>query len=196
MDIAVDSTGFSTSNRSKWYDIRIKRKSSRKECIKLHISIDVNTGVIHSFTITSWNRHDSREFKRLIKNLPELGNVLGDKAYSSRVNCQLVADRGGRPYLYFKGNVKNIAKGKPAWTLSIREFKKDRDSWLAVYHLRSIIESVFSSMKKRWGGFLRSRRKHMQKRELALKVLVYNIKQVLMARYARENGIPLWVPVE
>ena len=77
MDIAVDSTGFSTSNRSKWYDIRIKRKSSRKECIKLHISIDVNTGVIHSFTITSWNRHDSREFKRLIKNLPELGNSTG-----------------------------------------------------------------------------------------------------------------------
>ncbi|MCD6237325.1 MAG: hypothetical protein J7K13_05170, partial [Thermoplasmata archaeon] len=33
MDVAVDSTGFSTNNRSKWYDIRIKHKSSRRECI-------------------------------------------------------------------------------------------------------------------------------------------------------------------
>ena len=82
MDIAVDSTGFSTSNRSRWYDIRIKRKSSRREYVKLHLSVDIETGVTFSFTITSWNRHDSKEFKRLINGLPELWNVLGDKACS------------------------------------------------------------------------------------------------------------------
>lgn len=195
MDIAVDSTGFSTSNRSRWYDIRIKRRSSRKECIKLHISIDIETGVILSFTITSWNRHDSPEFKRLIQGLSVLGNVLGDKAYSSRVNCQMVADKKGKPYLYFKDNATNKAKGKPAWIVSIREFKSNRENWLAVYHLRSIIESVFSSIKKRWGSFLSSRKKRMQRKELALKVLVYNLKQVLMVKYAREKGIPLWIPV-
>jgi len=195
MNIAVDSTGFSTSNRSKWYDIRIKRENSKRECIKLHLSVDIETGVTFSFTITSWNRHDSREFKRLINGLPELGNVIGDKAYSSRVNCQLVVDKKGKPYLYFKGNVKSTAKGKPAWIISLREFKNDKENWLAVYHLRSIIESVFSSIKRRWGSFLRSRKKWMQKKELALKVLVYNIKQVLMVRHAREKGIPLWIPV-
>ena len=103
MDIAVDSTGFSTNNRIRWYDIRVKRRSSRKEFIKLHISIDIETDVTFSLTITSWNRYDSKEFKRLINSLPELGNVLGDKAYSSRVNCQLVVDKKGKPYLYFKG---------------------------------------------------------------------------------------------
>jgi transposase len=196
MDIAVDSSGFSTTSRSTWYDIRIKRRSSRRECIKLHIGIDVETGVIHSFTITSWNRHDSPEFKRLIQSLPVLGNVVGDKAYSSRVNCQLVADKKGKPYLYFKDNATDKAKGKPAWIISIRKFKKDKEDWLTIYHLRSIIESVFSSIKKRWGSFLRSRKKRMQKRELALKVLVYNLKQVLMVKYAREKGIPLWILVK
>ena len=66
-----------------------------------------------------------------------------------RVNCQLVADKNGKPYMYFKGNATNKAKGKPAWIISIREFKKDKESWLEVYHLRSIVESVFSSIKKR-----------------------------------------------
>jgi len=195
MDIAVDSTGFGTSNRSRWYDIRIKRKSSRREYVKLHLSVDIETGVTFSFTITSWNRHDSKEFKRLINSLPELGNVLGDKAYSSRANCQLVVDKKGKPYLCFRENATSKAKGKSAWIISLREFKNDKEKWLAIYHLRSIIESVFSSIKRRWGSFLYSRKKWMQRKELALKVLVYNIKQVLMVRYARENGIPLWVPV-
>jgi hypothetical protein len=35
-------------------------------------------------------------------------------------------------------------------------------------------------MKRRWGSFLQSRKRWMQKRELALKVFAYNVKQVLM----------------
>jgi len=196
MNIAVDSTGFRTNNSSIWYDIRIKRRNKRRDCIKLHISVDVDTGVIHWFTVTDWNRHDSPEFKNLIKHLPELGNVLGDKAYSSRNNCQIAADKNGVPFLHFKDNVTNYAKGKPAWIISIREYKNNAKEWLSTYHLRSIVESVFSSIKKRWGSFLRSRRKWMQKKELSLKVLSYNVKQVLLVHYAEERKIPLWKPVE
>jgi len=196
MNIVVDSTGFRTNTSSLWYDIRIKRRGKRRDCIKLHISVDVDTGVIHWFTMTPWNRHDSTEFENLLKHLPELGNVFGDKALSSRGNCQLVADKKGVPYLHFKGNVTSNAKGKPAWIISFRAYQKDKEAWLAVYHLRSIVESVFSSIKKRWNSFLRSRRKWMQKKELSLKVLSYNVKQVLLVRYAEERQIPLWKFVE
>ena len=196
MNIAVDSTGFRTSNSSTWYDIRIKRKNKRKDCIKLHISMDIDTGIIHWFTMTPWNRHDSKEFENLIKHLPQLGATFGDKAYSSRRNYQLVVSKNGTPFLCFKDNATNKAKGKPAWTVYIRRYKKDKETWLSVYHFRSIVESVFSSIKKRWGNFLNSKKKWMQKKEMALKVLVYNLKQVLMIRYARERGIPLWIPIE
>lgn len=70
------------------------------------------------------------------------------------------------------------------------------EAWLAIYHLRSIIESVFSSIKKRWGNFLHSKKRWMQKKELALKVFSYNVKQVLMVRYAKERKVPLWIPVK
>ncbi len=196
MNIAVDGTGFRTGNSSVWYDIRIKRKNTRKDCIKLHISVDVDTGVIHWFTMTPSKRHDSPEFKNLIKHLPELGNVLGDKGYSSRNNCQIVADKNGKPYLHFKDNATNKAKSKPAWIISIRDYKNNTEEWLSIYHLRSIVECVFSSIKKRWGSFLRSRKKWMQKKELSLKVLSYNVKQVLLVRYADERKIPLWKIIE
>jgi hypothetical protein len=62
--------------------------------------------------------------------------------------------------------------------------------------MRSIIESVFSSIKKRQGSFLQSRKQWMQKRELALKVFSYNVKQMLMVRYAKERKVPLWIPVK
>ena len=59
--------------------------------------------------------------------------------------------------------------------------------------MRSIGESVFSSMKRRGGSFLQSRKRWMQKRELALKVFAYDVKQVLMVRYARDRKVALWV---
>jgi transposase len=193
MTIAVDSTGFSTHQSSTWYEIRIARQGSRRDCIKLHISVDVHTGVVHSFTITRWNRHDSREFGRLIKHLPELEKVLGDAAYSSRANCQLVADKHGTPYLSFRRDAARRPHGSLAYVISFRARNVDPERWLAVYHLRSIVESVFSSMKRRWGSFLQSRKRWMQKRELALKVFAYDVKQVLMVRYARERKVALWV---
>jgi transposase len=196
MNVAVDSTGFRTGDSSIWYDIRIGRKNTKRDCIKLHISMNVDTGIIHWFTITPSKRHDSPEFSTLLKHLPAVGDVYGDKGYSSRKNCQIVADKKGTPYLCFKDNATNKAKGKPAWIISIRSFKKQKEKWLDTYHARSIVESVFSSIKRRWGSFLRSRRKWMQKKELSLKVLSYNIKQVLLITYAKESKIPLWKSCE
>jgi len=196
MNIAVDSTGFRTGNSSIWYDIRIRRRNKRKDCLKLHISVDVDTGVIHDFTMTSWNHYDSKEFEQLIKNLPDLGATFGDKGYSSRRNCQLVADKNGVPYLLFKDNTTSKSKGKPAWIISFRTYRNDTEEWLSVYHLRSIVEGVFSSIKRRWRSYLLSKKQWMQKKELSLKVLSYNVKQVLMVQHAMKCRIPLWKTIE
>ncbi|MFW6141222.1 MAG: transposase [Candidatus Saliniplasma sp.] len=63
----VDSTGFSTKNSSKWFDIRMKRQINRKEYLKSHIAVDVHTGFIHQFSITDGTSHDSPLFESLIK---------------------------------------------------------------------------------------------------------------------------------
>jgi len=196
MSIAVDSSGFSTSNRSKWFDIRIQKNNSRKEYLKLHIAVDIDTGIIHHFTITSGEKHDSPEFKRLMKNLPQVNEVMADKAYPSRENCQIVADKNGEPFLHFRGNAIPAAKGKPAWKISYYGYTDNEKEWMEIYYQREIVEAVFSSIKQRWNDFIFSKRGWLRWRELALKVLVYNLKQMLYCRRAEELGVDLWIQVK
>ncbi len=193
MNVALDSSGFSLKTSSKWFDIRIKRKSEKKDYIKLHIVIDVDTGIILHFSITDWKSADSKEFKRLIKDLPCLNKVAGDKAYSSRVNCQAVADKKGKPFLCFKANATGKAKGYPAWQISFNAYMDNPKEWMDEYHIRSIVEAVFSSIKRCLGSDIKSIKGWLKRRELAIKVLVYNIKRVLYIKKAEELGIPLWV---
>jgi hypothetical protein len=113
MTVAVDASGMSTTDRSVWFDIRIGRKNSRRECVKLHIVVDVDTGVIHKFTMTPWYRDDSPQFERLMRELPGIAAALGDKAYCSRRNCEIVTKMGGKSYLLFKSNTTAKAKAHP-----------------------------------------------------------------------------------
>ncbi len=191
MTVAVDASGMSTIDRSVWFDIRIGGKNSRKDCVKLHIVIDVDTGVIHHFTMTPWYRGDSTQFERLMRELPNIAAALGDKAYSSHKNCQIVAQMGGKSFLLFKSNATAKAKAHPEWRRSFLEFTEDREGWMAVYHLRSIVEGVFSSLKKSWGSALRSRKYWNQRKELALKVLAYDVRQILYNQRAKELGVDL-----
>ncbi len=196
MNIAVDSTGFSTSNSSKWFDIRIKSKSSKKEYLKLHVAIDVQTGIIHQFSITDGKAHDSPVFKRLLKYLPQVEKVMGDAAYSSRKNCQLVHDKNGKPFLSFNDNATGRAKGFPAWKASFSSYSENEEEWLDEYHDRELVEAVFNSIKQRWNDYITSRKGWFKWRELALKVLVYNTKQMLYCRRAKELSVSLWIPAK
>jgi transposase len=169
MDVAVDSSGFSLKTSSKWFDIRIKRKSEKKDYLKLHIVIDVDTEIIWHFITTDWKGADAKQFKRLIRDLPRIRKAAGDKAYSSRVNCQTVADKGGKPFLHFKTNATAKAKGYPAWQISFRAYTDDPDEWMDEYHIRSIVEAVFSSIKRCFGPDIKSIKGWLKRRELAKK---------------------------
>lgn len=193
MDVAVDSSGFSLKTSSSWFDIRICRFTKKKDHIKLHIVVDAESLVIWDFRITGWKGSDSKEFKHLIRALPRLGKVAGDKAYSSRKNCQYVVKKGGTPYLAFKSNVKGRSEGYPAWKISFNAYSDNPDKWMEEYHIRSIVEAVFSSIKRCWGSDIKSKLGWLKKRELSIKVLAYNIKRVLFKKRAEEINAPFWV---
>ena len=196
MDIAVDSSGFCVANTSRWFDIRIKANRYLTEYLKLHIAVDLKTGIIKEFTITPGRCHESPEFTRLLRHLPAVGKVMADKAFSSRKNCQLVADKQGTPYLCFRENATAKPRGFPAWKMSLRAYRGGRETWLDEYHRRELVEAVFASIKQRWQESIASRKYHHRFRELALKVLVYNTKQLLCYQRAQELGVDLWTTVK
>lgn len=193
--ILVDSTGFSLSTSSKYFDIRIGRKNSRKDNTKLHLIVCAKTGIAPEFNITNWNGKgtgDGPQFRKMLRLLKEIELAIGDGAYLSRVNCNAVARKNGKAIFRVRKDATTKPKSSPEWKRMITFFKEHPELYEAIYHIRSFIEAVISSIKKRWESFLRSRKKRMQKKELALKVLCYNVKQVLYNKRAKELGINLW----
>lgn len=191
--VITDSTGFRLINSSSWYDIRIKRENKRKDNDKLHISCSPDTGIIFDYRITNWKRHDSPMMKGLLSTLRRIISAFGDSSYLSRNNCKLVAKKGGTPFFHPKSNTTKKPKGVKAWKDMIKSFREDAEAWLNNYHVRSYVEAVFSSIKKCFGSSVRSVKKSMQKKEIALKVVCYNIKQVLYNETARKMKVSLWV---
>lgn len=196
IEVAVDSTGFRSRNSSLWYDIRIKRKNKKKDWLKLHIVGCVNDGIIHNFTITKGMAGDSPRLKGLLRIFTRLAKLVADSGYLSRKNCDIVEGKGGRVYIKLKSNTTAKAKRSKAWRMMVTLYRKDSKAWLNEYHVRSIVESIFSSIKKRFGGTLRSIKKSTQRKELALKVISYNIKQILYVKMARRLGVGLYIPVK
>lgn len=187
--LVVDSTGFSTRTSSAWYDIRIQRKDKRRDCIKLHALVCIETGQILEVRITNFKQHDCPIFKRLMKDVFGVDKVAGDPAYLSRENCEIVASKGGKAFFLPKKNVRTNTRGSPEWKIMITGYKKDKESWLRQYHIRSFIEAVFSSIKRRWRSILLSIKKLNRRKELFLKTLCYNIKELLYCLRADQLGI-------
>lgn len=191
--LVVDATGFSTRTSSAWYDIRIERKDRRRDCIKLHALVDIETGQLLEVRTTDFRQHDCPVFRRLMKDIFNVDKVAGDPGYLSKENCEIVASKGGRAFFLPKKNIRTRARGSGAWRVMIVGYKKDKESWLKQYHIRSFIEAVFSSIKRRWRSILLSIKKLNRRKELFLKTLCYNIKELLYLLRADQLGISKWI---
>lgn len=190
----VDSTGFRLRRSSSWFDIRTGRKNKRKDHLKLHILVVHKLGLIYSFAITRAYRHDSPIFPRLMAGLSLVEFILcGDAGYLSRLNCKLVSDKNGIAFFKIKKNVTARKKGVRAWYEIVMLFKSMPWGYLLVYHLRVYVEAMFSAVKQRFDQQVYSRTWFMQRRELGLKVISHNVKQLLYIQEAESIGLPLWV---
>lgn len=65
--------------------------------------------------------------------------------------------------------------GSFAWRRMVYAYRRNPKRWLGVYNFRSLAESAFSALKRRFGYRLSSVRKDLQRKELMTKVIVYNL---------------------
>ena len=126
-------------------------------------------------------------FRRVLKRVRgHIGDVCADKADSCRENAKLVSMIGGKPFRMPRSNASSGAKGFCAWkqmTLFREEHPQESERR---YHGRSNAESANSSLKGKYGEFLRSRKWHMQKREVGLRVIAYNLRRLIRYRMRQE----------
>ena len=87
-------------------------------------------------------------------------------------------------------NATSKAKGHQEWKEMMKYREEHPRAFKNRYHKRSNAESTNSSFKGKYGEFLLSLKWHTQKREAGLKVLTYNIRQLI--RYRIRQEVEIW----
>ncbi len=188
-DFAIDSSGFSTNQYFRWYDEKYGKEQSERDWVKAHLMCGVKTNVVTAVEISDAYGSDHNYFAPLFNETAKRFNVQevsADKAYSSYANHRLVANKGAIPFIDFKTNAND--KGKcEVWNRMYHYYQFKRVEFMAHYHKRSNVESTFSMIKAKFGGFVRSKRPVAQTNEVLCKVLCHNLCCLIQSSY--ELGI-------
>lgn len=175
---ATDASGFSTSLYSRWLDVRIAKENKRKLYRKVHMTCGVRTNIISAISITEGHWHDSPQFGCLVKTTAKNFNMRemsADAGYMARNNYDAVSQVGAIPYIMFRSNAGNKARGSLVYKRMLDLYRKHREEFLFHYHKRSNSETVFSQIKRKFGTHLYSKSDIGQTNELLCICLAHNI---------------------
>lgn len=199
IDFAVDSSGFSTSRFTRWYDKKYGRMREKADWVKAHIICGVKTNVVTAIEIGEQLANDSPFLVPLVNTTAKaftVSEVSADKAYSSLKNFETVQAAGGTPFIAFRNNtsIENAGKHGGLWEQMFHYFMYRREEFLQHYHKRSNVESTFSMIKRKFGDSLRSKDDTAMMNEALCKVLCHNV--VVLIHEMHELGIEtvFWQP--
>jgi len=163
-----------------------KHKYTSHEYVKLHAAIEMKHRAIVSFNFTRTNVHEITQLEKLLEPLYDLGDVYADSGYLSVNNCWVIVMKGGTPFIRPKKTTTGKSKHDNPFSEMIDRYKQNKEKWMKKYHQRSNIEAVFSSLKRRFGGFVTSIKRCLQQKEIALKIIIYNL-MVLVRKIVEEE---------
>lgn len=189
-DFAADSSGFSTSRFTRWYDHKYGGERKEHDWVKCHIMCGVKTNVVTAVEIAGRSANDARMFPPLLDKTTAKFNVeevSGDMAYLSRSNVNKIADSGAVPYIPFKCNSVAHDDDPAIWQKMFHLFQFNRDEFAEHYHKRSNVESTFSMIKAKFRDHIRSKTDAAMVNEALCKFLCHNICCVIQKMF--ELGI-------
>ena len=189
-DFAVDSSGFSTTVYSRWFDHKYGKERTKQTWVKAHLICGVKTHVVTSVEATPYESADTLQFPGLVNATAKTFNineVSADKAYSDRRNLKAVQAQGGTAFIPFKvnstGRGDNHHKFDGLWSHMWHFYNFNREVFLAHYHKRSNVETAFSMIKAKFGASVRAKTAIAQVNEVLCKVLCHNICVLIQSIY-------------
>ena len=106
VDLVFDSSGLSTTNNGTY--LEHKWKKQRREYVKLHVSVDIKSKKIVSYTITPGNSSDTKQFIPLFesakKQCKNIHSVHADKAYDDQKNFECCEKNKTIPAIRIRSN--------------------------------------------------------------------------------------------
>ena len=175
--IAVDASGIKVADRGEWIRRRWRR---RRDFLKIHIAVDVETKQIVAMEVTDERTGDGRMLKPLVEQAEKHFRVIKaicDGAYDSRFNFTFLEERGIEPAIKVRKNSSRRARGCPARKRVVVEHLRDPEGWKrrVDYGLRWMVETAFSTFKRLFGEHVRAISLPNMIREMLLKASLYNL---------------------
>jgi transposase len=191
-DFAVDSSGFSTGQFMRWFDVKYGKEEDRRQWLKVHLMTGTKTNIVTSVEVSDGYSNDYHHFKPLVNKTAELGfsmkEVSADKAYLGGENLLTTLRHGAIPYIPFKSNSVSHSMGSygaksTLWTRMFHFYHLHREEFLSHYHKRSNVETTFHMIKAKFGQRLRSKSLTAQINEALCKVLCHNLCVVIQSMH-------------
>lgn len=186
VDFAVDSSGFSTSNYVRWYNVRYGHEQGNHDWMNVHLMCGVKTNIVTSVEITGRYAGDALQFTPLVKTTAQhfsMREVAADKAYSSKKNLEVAVKHNAIPYIPFKERTTGETGGSKLWERLWHFYQYNRDTFLAHYHKRSNVESTMWMIKSKFDEHIRIKTDTAIVNEVLCKVLCHNICVVIQSMY-------------
>ena len=167
------SAGIAMNRYVEWKDVK-KGIVSRCEFVKLHIVTDVKWRKIVSCAITWGRAHDSPVSRKMIKKVPNgVVCVMLDAGYGAHENYKMIRNIGRRPVICTRKN--HVVRGFSPRAEMLRWQEKNPEEFEKTYHRRSIVESVFSSLKCRFTMVVRAKKSATRRLQLLFRGTCYNL---------------------
>jgi len=163
--VAVDSTGFSRTNPSHHYIKRINCKNPSERYAKLSAFFDLKKKKFVALKIRIKPRHDIKDVNYLLNEISPK-ELIGDSAY----DAESLFER------CFWKNINVIVKPKKNARKGFFRRKQMKNYSEKVYHQRSLVESGFGSLKRKYGGCVFGKSFRSVNSEIYLKAIAHNLK--------------------
>ena len=106
-------------------------------------------------------------------------------------NLQATVDHGAMPFIPFKSNTQPD-RGTDIWSKMFHFYNYKGEEFLAHYHKRSNVESVFQMIRSKFGEKLRSKNEPAQINEALTKALAHNLCVVIQSMYELNVTPEFW----
>lgn len=162
---AIDSTGMSRALPSPYYMKRIDKQYPVDIPLKVSLAVDTRSKRILALRTRAKKAHDIKDAKYLVSRFTRLpSKLVADTAYDSEKFYEFLWDNKVVPVVKvrknaFRGFVRHKVK---------KSFNK------RVYNRRSTIESVFSSVKRKFGASVSSLKMKSQRAEMYCRAIAHN----------------------
>jgi len=165
--IAIDSTGLSRTNPSYHYLRRIDGKMP-KVPVKVSIAFDTRKKKFSAAKIRVTPAHDIKDARFLIrKSMPNI--IVADKGYDANSLHEYCRENGIRAHIPMRNKGHPVHSSWNARRLAAKQFK------LRTYHRRELCESGNSSLKRKYGSSVSSKKARTIRTEVYGRLACHNI---------------------